>query len=163
MGVEFCWMELIGLISDTHDYLDPKVPSFFRGVSHIIHAGDVGRPRILLELEQMAPVTAVLGNTDYDLELKEREWVEVGTRRILVHHIVDLPVPEESLATCIRRQRPDAVVFGHTHKAIRQTLGGVLYINPGYAGRRRAGLDRSVALLECHASEWKVRFLPLDG
>ena len=48
-------MELIGLISDTHDYLDPKVPSFFRGVSHIIHAGDVGRPRILLELEQMAP------------------------------------------------------------------------------------------------------------
>ena len=40
-------------------------------------------------------------------------------------HIVDLPVPEESLATCIRRQRPDAVVFGHTHKAIRQTLGGV--------------------------------------
>ncbi len=111
----------------------------------------------------MAPVTAVLGNTDYDLELKEREWVEVGTRRILVHHIVDLPVPEESLATCIRRQRPDAVVFGHTHKAMRQTLGGVLYINPGYAGRRRAGLDRSVALLECHASEWKVRFLPLDG
>ena len=46
---------------------------------------------------------------------------------------------------------------------MRQTLGGVLYINPGYAGRRRAGLDRSVALLECHASEWKVRFLPLDG
>ena len=135
----------------------------FRGVSHIIHAGDIGRPRILLELEQMATVTAVLGNTDYDLELKEREWVEVGTRRILVHHIVDLPVPEESLATCIRRQRPDAVVFGHTHKAIRQTLGGVLYINPGYAGRRRAGLDRSVALLECHVSEWKVRFLPLDG
>ena len=42
----------------------------------------------------MAPVTAVLGNTDYDLELKDREWVEVGTRRILVHHIVDLPVPE---------------------------------------------------------------------
>ena len=82
-------MELIGIISDTHDYLDPKVPSLFRDVSHIIHAGDVGRPRILLELEQMAPVSAVLGNTDHDLDLKMYEWVKVGTRRILVHHIVD--------------------------------------------------------------------------
>ena len=64
------------------------------------------------------------GEYRYDLELKDREWVEVGTRRILVHHIVDLPVPEESLATCIRRQRPDAVVFGHTHKAIGKRLVG---------------------------------------
>ncbi|HAV64105.1 MAG TPA: YfcE family phosphodiesterase, partial [Verrucomicrobiales bacterium] len=54
----------IGVISDTHGYLDPKIPALFQGVEHILHAGDIGYASIILELEQIAPVTAVLGNTD---------------------------------------------------------------------------------------------------
>ena len=54
----------IGLISDTHGYLDPKVLELFADASHILHAGDIGGDSIILELKAIAPVTAVLGNTD---------------------------------------------------------------------------------------------------
>src|SRR5216110_2710106 len=54
----------ICIISDTHGFLDPKVPELFAGVERILHAGDVGPHSLLLELEAIAPVTAVLGNTD---------------------------------------------------------------------------------------------------
>jgi uncharacterized protein len=60
----------IGLISDTHNYLDPRVPEIFTGVEHILHAGDVGLSSLIVELEQIAPVTAVIGNTDEGLPLR---------------------------------------------------------------------------------------------
>ena len=53
----------IGVISDTHNYLDPKVHKLFEGVEHILHAGDIGLPSILLELQEIAPVTAVSGRS----------------------------------------------------------------------------------------------------
>jgi putative phosphoesterase len=61
----------VGVISDTHDYLDPRVTELFAGVEHILHAGDVGSAWITFQLEQIAPVTAVIGNTDSQLSLKE--------------------------------------------------------------------------------------------
>ena len=48
-------MSDIGVISDTHNYLDPRIPQLFAGVEHILHGGDIGQPAILLELEQIAP------------------------------------------------------------------------------------------------------------
>ena len=54
----------IGVISDTHGHFDPKIPRIFAGVEHILHAGDVGGGGILVQLEQIAPVTAVLGKSD---------------------------------------------------------------------------------------------------
>ena len=56
----------IGVISDTHGYLDPAVIALFAGASHIIHAGDVGNPAIIAALETIAPVTAVSGNVEGD-------------------------------------------------------------------------------------------------
>ena len=69
-------MEL-GVISDTHGYLDPKIPRLFAGVGHILHGGDIGLPWLILELEQIAPVTAVLGNNDTGLDLRETELAEL--------------------------------------------------------------------------------------
>ena len=66
----------IGVISDTHGYLDPRVESLFQGVDHILHAGDIGYASIILELEFIAPVTAVNGNNDAELTFKETECVE---------------------------------------------------------------------------------------
>ncbi|MCL4789843.1 MAG: metallophosphoesterase family protein, partial [Verrucomicrobia bacterium] len=79
----------IGVISDTHGFLDPKVSKLFAGVDHILHGGDVGPYTLLAELAAIAPVTAVLGNTDTWLQLKLTEFVELGGRRFLVHHIVN--------------------------------------------------------------------------
>src|SRR2546423_11271360 len=87
----------IGVISDTHNFLDAKIAKLFAGVEHILHAGDIGLPWVILELEAIAPVAAVLGNTDDGrLQFKETEIVELAGRKLLVHHIINPhgPVPE---------------------------------------------------------------------
>ena len=138
----------IGILSDTHDYFDPKISELFHGVDHILHGGDVGSLKIMRELEDIAPVTAVTGNTDHGLPLKEMEIVELGGRKFLVHHIVEPRELGDTLQRRINRAKPDVVVFGHTHKRFCQILGGVLFFNPGYAGKQRFKLDRSVAILQ---------------
>jgi putative phosphoesterase len=150
----------IGVISDTHDFFDPKIREFFAGVDHIIHGGDIGLPWILLQLEEIAPVTAVSGNTDESgLSYKETEVVEVGARKFLVHHIVDPKKLSEKLKRKIIRENPDVVVFGHTHKPFCETVGNTLYLNPGYAGRQRLDLPRTLAILSCDAQGITADFL----
>jgi hypothetical protein len=141
----------IGVISDTHNFFDPKIPELFAGVEHILHAGDVGSAFITFQLEQIAPVTAVLGNTDVDvdLSLKQTEVVELAGRKILIHHIVNPFALTENLQKRITREVPDAVVFGHTHKVFNEVIGGMLYLNPGYAGHPKSGAERSVVILHC--------------
>jgi putative phosphoesterase len=152
----------IGVISDTHDFFDPKIREFFAGVDHIIHGGDIGLPWILLQLEEIAPVTAVSGNTDESgLSYKETEVVEVGARKFLVHHIVDPKKLSEKLKRKIIRENPDVVVFGHTHKPFCETVGNTLYLNPGYAGRQRLDLPRTLAILSCDAQGITADFLEL--
>lgn len=152
----------IGVISDTHDFLDPKVPELFKGVDHILHAGDIGMPWLLLELEFVAPVTAVSGNTDEPaLRYADTKAIELAARKFLVHHIVEPRALKDPLKTRITKEKPHVVVFGHTHKPFCETIGGVLYFNPGYAGRQRFNLDRSVAILHCGESEITPEYLPL--
>jgi uncharacterized protein len=151
----------IGVISDTHDFFDPQIPDIFKGVDHILHAGDVGMPWILLQLEDIAPVTAVLGNTDVGLHYKQTEIVHLAGRKFLVHHIVDVHNPSETLQKRIIREKPDVVVFGHTHKPLHQMIGGILYFNPGYAGKERFGHPRSVAILHCNETEIRPEFRDL--
>ena len=154
-------MPRIGVLSDTHDYLDPRVLEIFAGVDHILHGGDVGLPWLILDLEQIAPVTCVLGNTDGGLHYRETESVTVAGRVFLVHHILNLHHPPAAVTRRIARQSPDAVIFGHTHKPLSETREGILYLNPGYAGKPRFGMDRSVAILHCEAEGLRVEFVDL--
>jgi putative phosphoesterase len=151
----------IGVISDTHGFLDPRVPKLFAGVDHILHAGDVGPHSLLLALEAIAPVTAVLGNTDTWLPLNLTETVDLGGRKFLVHHIVDPRALTDDLKHRLVSERPDAIVFGHTHKAFSETIGSVLFFNPGYAGKQRFALARSVAILDCDQRGIRPEFLEL--
>src|SRR6516225_8854270 len=106
----------IGVISDTHNYFDPRIPDLFKGVEHILHAGDVGLPIIVLELESIAPVTVVSGNTDAAGSYPETEVVQLAGRKFLVHHIVDIHHPSETLRRRVEHETPEVVVFGHSHK-----------------------------------------------
>ena len=151
----------LGILSDTHGFLDPQIPDLFAGVEHILHAGDIGLPWLILKLEEIAPVTAVLGNTDVGLDYKETELVKLDGRKFLVHHIVELPRPADKIKRRIVRENPDVVVFGHTHKQYCETIGQTLYFNPGYAGRKRFNLPRSVAILHCDASGMTAEHLKL--
>jgi putative phosphoesterase len=152
----------LGIISDTHNYLDPKVAGLFHGVDHILHGGDVGRSAIISQLAEIAPVTAVLGNTDDGgLSLKHTEVIELGGRKFLVHHIVNPHALDENLKARVDREQPAVVVFGHSHKPFNQIIGGTLYFNPGYAGQSRFGMNRSVAILHCRAGEIRAKYFPL--
>jgi putative phosphoesterase len=152
----------IGVISDTHDYLDPKIKGVFKGVDHILHGGDIGLPWLILQLEEIAPVTAVLGNADETgLNYKEIEVVVLGARKFLVHHQVEPQNLNDKLKRRIIRENPDVVVFGHTHKSFCETVGSTLYLNPGYAGKQRFNLPRSVAVLTCDAEGITVDLVSL--
>ena len=151
----------IGVISDTHNYFDPNLVDLFADVSHILHAGDVGNTSIIHELEAIAPVTAVYGNTDMNLPFKETEVMELAARKFLIHHIVNPFAPAERLKDFIARERPDVVVFGHTHKQFYETVGGIRFFNPGYAGRPKFNTERSAAILHCGEKEIRAEFLPL--
>jgi putative phosphoesterase len=153
----------IGVISDTHNFLDPKITPLFAGVDHILHGGDIGMPWLILQLEQIAPVTAVLGNTDDPgLHFKQTEIVELDGRKFLIHHIVNPRALDESLQRRINREGPAVVVFGHTHKPFCETIGSTLFFNPGYAGKSRFGMERSIAILHCTPKEIRPEFVALS-
>ena len=152
----------LGLISDTHDYLDPRVTKLFKGVAHILHAGDIGMPALLLELELIAPVTAVGGNTDDPtLGYRQTQTVELAGRTFLIHHIVNPHELREDLKSLIAKQRPDVVMFGHTHKPFSEHINGTLFFNPGYAGKHRFNLARTVALMHCEGKAIRHEFIAL--
>jgi uncharacterized protein len=151
----------VGVISDTHDHFDPKVREIFKGVDHILHAGDIGLPWVVMELQDIAPVTAVIGNADQGINFKETELVQVGARRFLIHHIVDPRELTDKLRRKIIRENPDVVVFGHSHKPFCETVGDRLFLNPGYAGKKRFELPRSVAILSCDAAGMTADFYDL--
>lgn len=152
----------IGLISDTHGYFDPKIPEIFAGVDHILHAGDIGTGRILMQLESIAPVTAVLGNNDYGiagLDCRETETVELNGVRFLVHHIVNPRCAVDSIGERFLRDRPRCVIFGHTHERFDREVDGVRFVNPGYAGKQRFSLERCVARMQLgEGGEMEVRY-----
>ena len=152
----------IGVVSDTHNYFDPQLATIFAGVDHILHAGDIGQPRVLLELEQIAPVTAVAGNTDDPMfRFRLTEILELGPRTFLVQHIVNPYAPGETLQARLDRVRPAVVVFGHTHRPFSEQFAGVLFFNPGYAGKSRFGLERTAAILHCAGADLRPEFFPL--
>lgn len=106
-------------------------------------------------------MTAVLGNTDSSNTWKDTEVVTLAGRTFLVHHIVDPRSPSEALARRLRRERPDVVIFGHTHKQFSESIGSTLFFNPGYAGHPRFGMPRSVAIIQVNDEGFRQEFLAL--
>lgn len=134
--------QILGIISDTHGLLRPEVARAFSGVSMILHAGDVGRPRILSKLEELAPVTAVRGNMDggsWASPLPPVQALEVGPVWIYMLHDLN-GIDLDPAAAGFRM-----VVSGHTHRPAVDRRGGVLYLNPGSAGPRRFDYPITVA------------------
>ena len=152
---------LIGIISDTHGLLRPQVFTAFEGVEHILHAGDVGPPDLLAELEAIAPVTAVWGNTDgFDVRerVPEEAHLELAGVRIVVVHGQQFGSPTPAL---VAAAYPDAglVVFGHSHQPVIRRVGEVLAVNPGSAGPRRFRHPVCVALAELEAGRVEARLV----
>ena len=152
----------IGLISDTHGLVRPEVFDALGGVDHILHAGDVGRG-VLEELETIAPVSAVFGNTDppgqRGLEASiDREFD--GVRVHVSHgHELGSPKPDALLAA----YDADVIVYGHTHRQLVHREGNRWVVNPGAAGPRRFNLPASVALLHLEYGAVRIELVELSG
>jgi putative phosphoesterase len=151
---------VIGVVSDTHGYYDPKLDELFAGVERIVHAGDVGALDVLERLSALAPLTVVAGNVDLPSFGDSLPWeteVEVAGLRLIVCHIG---------RSLMGRHDPvaegyDVVVSGHSHKAVIEWRDGVLFLNPGAAGRARFGKGRSVALVEVRDGRPEPRIVTL--
>jgi putative phosphoesterase len=134
----------IGIISDTHGLIRPGALEAMKGVAHIIHAGDVGGPEVIQELEKIAPVTAVRGNMDggdWAAGLPATQMLELEGRTLYVLHdlyALDL----DPLAAGIR-----VVISGHTHQPAIKQNNGILYLNPGSASYQRRGNPLSIGIL----------------
>ena len=144
----------IGVISDTHGMLRPQVFDVFGEVDHILHAGDIGQPDLLVELEALAPVTAVYGNTDgFDVRSVCPQVAEVSLEglRVVVTHGDQFGSPT---AAALMRAFPEAdiLAFGHTHEPLLELYDYVVTVmNPGSAGAARVGVPPSVGILDLEA------------
>jgi len=148
----------IGLISDTHGLLRPEALAFLAGSEHIVHGGDIGNPEILERLAAIAPLTVVRGNNDTAAwvgTIPETARLDVGGVAILVIH--DL----KELAGDPAADGVRVVVSGHSHKPACVERGGVLYVNPGSAGRRRFTLPISAGELLVEDGRVEARLVTL--
>jgi putative phosphoesterase len=149
----------IGIISDTHGLLRPEAERGLAGVDHIIHAGDIGRLEIVEALRRIAPVTAIRGNVDsgeWARQYPDTKLVRLAGKSIYILH--DLKTLQADPGAGI-----DVIVSGHSHVPKIDTIGGVLYLNPGSAGPRRFRLPITLATLEVTPNGMRPEIHDLGG
>jgi putative phosphoesterase len=142
---------LVGLISDTHGQLDPRVLALFREVGHILHAGDIGDEAVLRGLRELAPVDVVRGNNDRSGEVARYPLTRiayVAGYRVLIRHEAKPPRrADDPFLTGCCAAGVAIVVFGHSHQPADIAVGGIRFLNPGSAGPRRFKSVPSAGLL----------------
>lgn len=140
----------IGVIADTHGLFEPAIMRHFRGVDHIIHAGDIGNRSVIEQLEMIAPVTVVSGNVDGYEEsgFPTEAIIKLNGFRIAIRHVVfEAGKLTKDGRAFLDRTRPDICIFGHTHQPKSEWLGDTLLFNPGPAGPKRFTLPRMLGVI----------------
>ena len=148
----------IGLISDTHGLVREEAVAALKGCQHILHAGDVDEPEVLVKLRKLAPVTVVRGNNDrgaWANAIPVYDVVEFGSVSIYLRH------DELELDLDPRAAGFQVMMFGHSHKPRVETRDGVLFVNPGSAGPRRFKLPVAVGELLITGDQVEARIVTL--
>ena len=152
----------IGIISDTHSYLDPQVFEYFKSVDEIWHAGDIGDPAVADELEKFKPLRAVFGNID-DKNLQARFaedlWFECEDLKIWMTHIGGAPPNyNPRIKKILKEKIPDIFICGHSHiLRVKKDpkYNNMLYLNPGAAGNHGFHLIKTLIRFEIAKKEIK--------
>jgi putative phosphoesterase len=133
----------LGILSDTHGYLPPTTASDLAGVDAILHAGDIGTLGVLDALKEIAPVYGVWGNIDGQQirsHTSEHLRLNLGGLRVWMTHIAGRPGRwQRGMGERLAHDPPDLFICGHSHiLRIERVpkMGGMLYVNPGAAGRQ---------------------------
>lgn len=131
----------LGILSDTHGLLRPRVLERLAGCDRILHAGDVGDLQILQQLESIAPVDAVRGNVDLGHGLESLPSVVSGGAGDVTYRMIH----QREQVPAVWQKEAQLILFGHSHRPELEWRGGVLWLNPGACGRRRFHLPLTVA------------------
>jgi uncharacterized protein len=147
----------IGVISDTHGLLRAEALTVLRGCDAIVHAGDIGKPEVLEQLADLAPLTAIRGNVDkWAVDLPDTAVLTLARRRFyIIHNLKELELDPRSAGFA-------AVISGHSHVPKSETRDGVLYLNPGSAGPRRFKLPVAVARICVHKDGLEAELVTLS-
>ena len=156
-------MTHIGILSDTHGYLHPKIFEFFSEVDEIWHAGDIGNLQIADKLSAFKPLRAVYGNID---DTKVRMTYPLTQSfmteqiKVLIMHIAGT---SHSYSTEVKQlidiNHPGLLVCGHSHilKVKYQPREKLLHINPGAAGI--SGFHQVITMIRLEIDGSKIQNL----
>ena len=134
-------MKRIGLLSDTHSYLDPAIVTHFEGCDEVWHCGDFGDERVVSQLQAFRPLRGVWGNIDGAAvrhQFPEMLSFEIEGLRVLMLHIGGYPGRYTAQAKAgIQQHQPGLFISGHSHilKIMPDEKHQLLHMNPGAAGR----------------------------
>ncbi len=156
----------IGLISDTHGKIHPKVFEELNHVDIILHAGDIDSEEILVELEALAPVYAVRGNMDRGglaSRLPETRILEFeGVTLMLIHQGLWGETPSLPVQEAMAKREINLVCYGHTHLPYWGQIQNTWFINPGGGGRKRFNYPLGVALLDLDDGKFTTRLISFE-
>jgi putative phosphoesterase len=150
----------IGLLSDTHGYLDEKIYDYFSNCDEVWHAGDIGSKEILTDLERFKPLRAVYGNID-GKEIRtifpEDLFFPCEGLQVWMTHIGGKP-PRYTprILKVLKGQAPDIFICGHSHilKIARDDRLNMLFLNPGAAGKQ--GFHKFRTIVRFTVTEKKI-------
>ena len=152
----------IGLLSDTHGYLDKKIFNHFAECDEIWHAGDIGSTGLADELEKFKPLRAVFGNIDdRELQLRFPEDLHFTCEglRIWITHIGGTPPHyNKRVKKMLAMDTPDIFICGHSHMLLIKkdpAHGDMLFLNPGAAGNQGFHYQKTLLRLEIIGKEIK--------
>jgi len=154
-------MTKIGLLSDTHGFIDDKLLDFFKDVDEIWHAGDVGDVYVINKLEKLKPVRAVFGNIDgQDVRIRypENNRFRIEETDVWLTHIGGYPGRYDfRVKPEIFRNPPKLFISGHSHilKIIYDKKIDCLHLNPGAYGKSGIHKVRTALRFEIEGREVK--------
>ncbi len=150
----------IGLLSDTHGYLDPKIHSYFKDCDEVWHAGDVGEFSLITELESFKVIRGVYGNID-DKSVQEKFPEDLrfeceGIQVWMTHIGGSPPHYNPRVKKVLKQHAPDLFICGHSHiLRIKRdpTFNNMLYLNPGAAGNHGFHKIKTIVRFELNAKK----------
>ncbi len=152
----------IGLISDTHSYLDPNVFLHFEICDEIWHVGDIGQVEVIQKLSSFKPIKAVYGNIDAQdvRELYPENMIfELEGLKILMTHIGALPPSyNPRIRELIKKNEPNLLICGHSHilRVLKDMKNkSLVYLNPGAAGKH--GFHKIRTIMRMDLEDGKIK------
>ena len=133
-------MMRIGLISDTHGYLDPKVEKYFKECDEIWHAGDIGSLQVTDQLKKIAPIRVVYGNIDNHKirsHFKETLLFRCEQVKVMMTHIGGYPGRyAKGIKERLEEIQANLFICGHSHilKVMYDKSLKTMHMNPGSIG-----------------------------